>query len=562
MRGSIRARAVGASGPRRAPVASRSMPASTPPIAAIASTPRSGRDPCAATPVVSISSHRNPLCATHTCRPVGSVTIAASAQSPAAIASLPRLAYSSSHTPVTITSPRRPAPATRAAASMIAARPPFMSYPPLPYRRPASIRGENGSAIPSTPTTSMCAFRSSERPSRPPPVPTARAITFGRPGAASCTETSSPARSSHPAANAATCASPAPPGTRSGLIESMATRLERSSATPSTPAPARSTAARGRARGRGAAGRQAARRPRPVAGRAASSGRSRPPRPCGTETPSRPPRGRCGSASNPHAAATIRSGAAAATASHVVGYDGSPARPSTSTPPAVATISGSQCPAAKGGSSHSATNTRTGGAPATARATAAMRASMAAATAAPSLGHPEPPRHDPHRLGHLGERARIERQHLGVQAVDAADLVARHGAHVAQVLGDDQVGGQAPDQVFVERVQRPAVEHRGPHRGVDLAACERLGVDPGGGDDRKRLDARRVIALGRARHQLVGATECADDLGGAWQQGADAQAVSVAQPGRPARSASRGPSRDPSRALPRASCRGRASAAG
>ncbi len=39
--------------------------------------------------------------------------------------------------------------------------------------------------MPSTPTTSMWAFRSSERPSRPPPEPTARAITFGRPGAAS-----------------------------------------------------------------------------------------------------------------------------------------------------------------------------------------------------------------------------------------------------------------------------------------------------------------------------------------------------------------------------------------
>ncbi len=51
-------------------------------MAAIASTPRSGRDPCAATPSVSTSSHRNPLCATQTSRPVGSVTMAASAQHP------------------------------------------------------------------------------------------------------------------------------------------------------------------------------------------------------------------------------------------------------------------------------------------------------------------------------------------------------------------------------------------------------------------------------------------------------------------------------------------------
>ncbi len=133
-------------------------------MAAIASTPRSGREPCAATPELSTLSHRNPLWATHTSSAVGSVTMAASAHTVAASASLPMLAYSSSQTPVTITSPRSPAAASRAPASMIAARPPFMSNPPLPYRRPPSIRGENGSAMPSTPTTSMCAFRSSDRP--------------------------------------------------------------------------------------------------------------------------------------------------------------------------------------------------------------------------------------------------------------------------------------------------------------------------------------------------------------------------------------------------------------
>ena len=47
---------------------------------AIASTPRSGREPCAATPRVSISSHAKPLCATISCRSVGSATIAASAR--------------------------------------------------------------------------------------------------------------------------------------------------------------------------------------------------------------------------------------------------------------------------------------------------------------------------------------------------------------------------------------------------------------------------------------------------------------------------------------------------
>src|SRR6185437_16452923 len=82
------------------------------------------------------------------------------------------------------------------------------------------------------------------------------------------------------------------------------------------------------------------------------------------------------SASKPHAAATMTSGAAANTSSQVVGNDGCPALPSTSLPPAAETISGSQWPAAKGVSSHSATKADTGAAPATAAAVAAIRASM------------------------------------------------------------------------------------------------------------------------------------------------------------------------------------------
>src|SRR5438270_9145423 len=77
------------------------------------------------------------------------------------------------------------------------------------------------------PTVSMCAFKSSERP---PPRPRAVATTFGRPGATSQCSTSRPARSSHSATKRAIAASPAPPGTRSGLTESIATSCEVSSA--------------------------------------------------------------------------------------------------------------------------------------------------------------------------------------------------------------------------------------------------------------------------------------------------------------------------------------------
>src|SRR5258708_5523429 len=66
----------------------------------------------------------------------------------------------------------------------------------------------------------MCALSISERP---PPDPRATAITLGRPGAASSSVTSRPCCLSQPATNCAIAASPAPPGTRSGLTESLAT---------------------------------------------------------------------------------------------------------------------------------------------------------------------------------------------------------------------------------------------------------------------------------------------------------------------------------------------------
>ena len=78
----------------------------------------------------------------------------------------------------------------------------------------------------------MCAFSSSERP---PPVPRATATTFGRLGATSSMCTSSPSACSHAATNRAIAASPAPPGTRLGFTESIATRSASSSCNSSTP---------------------------------------------------------------------------------------------------------------------------------------------------------------------------------------------------------------------------------------------------------------------------------------------------------------------------------------
>src|SRR5947208_522875 len=74
--------------------------------------------------------------------------------------------------------------------------------------------------MPATPTVSICALSSKERP---PPVPCAIPTTLGRPGLGSSNITSTPACSSQLATKCAISRSPAPPGTKSGLTESMAT---------------------------------------------------------------------------------------------------------------------------------------------------------------------------------------------------------------------------------------------------------------------------------------------------------------------------------------------------
>ena len=68
-----------------------------------------------------------------------------------------------------------------------------------------------------------------ERPLEPRAVPT----TFQRPAPTSSRATSNPASSSQEPTNAAISVSPAPPGTRSGFTESMATRRRVSSITSS-----------------------------------------------------------------------------------------------------------------------------------------------------------------------------------------------------------------------------------------------------------------------------------------------------------------------------------------
>ena len=69
-------------------------------------------------------------------------------------------------------------------------------------------------------------------------------------------------------------------------------------------------------------------------------------------------------ASKPQGISISCSGSTSRTASQVVSTDRSPDWPSRSQPPARRTCSGTQCPAANGGSSHSRQTTRRGGMPA------------------------------------------------------------------------------------------------------------------------------------------------------------------------------------------------------
>ena len=74
---------------------------------------------------------------------------------------------------------------------------------------PPATRGTSGSAIAAEPDRVRCARSGAASARRP--IPRAVAITFGRPGAASSSSTSSPASRAHSATNAAISPSPGPP---------------------------------------------------------------------------------------------------------------------------------------------------------------------------------------------------------------------------------------------------------------------------------------------------------------------------------------------------------------
>ena len=277
------------------------------------------------------------------------------------------------------------------------------------------------------------------------------------------------------------------------------------------------------------AGARAGRRPRRRAGRGASRPRRRRPR-----RRARPSPARSGLAHGAleveaagrehHAAAVPR----AATASQVVANERSRARPSTSSPPASSTISGTQCPAANGGSSHSATNTRGRGRPRTSWCTPSMRCVHRPARAT----RPGPRRRGGGRAcgwtprsrrGRAG-RARSSRRRRARRAAPRRSARRRPRTDPGSRSGRARGAPAARRRSRRAAGRPPARRARRGRSGrwrssvVSMREAETTGA---------RLHLGRVVALVRAADELTGESECGDDLGRAGYEGNDAHARSL-----------------------------------
>src|SRR5207247_8337140 len=83
----------------------------------------------------------------------------------------------------------------------------------------------------------------------------------------------------------------------------------------------------------------------------------------------------------------------------------------------------------------------------------------------------------PHGLEDPAQRARFEREHRApaLQAMHGSfDLAIRDGTHVAQLLGQDEVGVESLELGLVERVDAAAGVERARDVAVDLTAVAPL----------------------------------------------------------------------------------------
>jgi len=134
----------------------------------------------------------------------------------------------------------------------------------------------------------------------------------------------------------------------------------------------------------------------------------------------------------------------------------------------------------------------------------------------------DPPGERANRLHHSLQRPRIERQDVRGDGAGTCKLGARDGTDRAEILRDDQIGGELLDQARVDDVQRVSVPHRSAHRRVDLQARQLGGLDLRRGHDRLADHLQRPSALVRDRDERIDHAELRDHLRRTRKQRADA----------------------------------------
>ena len=157
-----------------------------------------------------------PFCSRQSSFCSGSQTMAAEMPRPSDVSTkclAPDIAASSSTRAATMRRPANGTPARRtaAAATMAAARPPFMSALPRPCTTPFATRPLHGGCrqAEGSPSVTTSVWPSKQRVG-PGTPPSSQPTTFGRPGATSCTSTENRSRRSHASTASATACSFAP----------------------------------------------------------------------------------------------------------------------------------------------------------------------------------------------------------------------------------------------------------------------------------------------------------------------------------------------------------------
>ncbi len=133
-----------------------------------------------------------------------------------------------------------------------------------------------------------------------------------------------------------------------------------------------------------------------------------------------------------------------------------------------------------------------------------------------TLGYPGALPNGQNRVKHLIERTRVKRQHVGMAAQvvqGIVDVTGRHGAHPAQILGQDQVGFQRRQGVGSQGVKVGAGSELRADVAVDLAGRHPTGVPAAYDNFLLAAGGRRLVAFEGDADQVVTQAKRVNDLG-------------------------------------------------